>query len=162
MNYNTTNNEDLLKYQTDRLKDLIIELLKCCDDRKLYEIARFKLPQAELKCLMLFGAERYLTVTGIAQKMEVAKSRITKIVNNLVLKKLVKQMNDPQDTRIKLISLTSAGHEISREIGAFQGEIFRHILLHLAVEERKTTLASLETLRSAMEAVKERMTAHEQ
>jgi len=160
MNYNTTNNEDLLKYQTDRLKGLITELLKCCDERKLYEIERFNLPQSELKCLMLFGAERYLTVTSIAQKMEVAKSRVTKIINNLVQKKLVKQMNDPQDTRIKLISLTPAGREIALKIDAFQGEIFRQILLNLGAEERKTTLASLEMLRSAMEAVKERMTTH--
>jgi len=153
-------NEDLLKYQTRRLKDLIAELLKCCDERKLYEIERFKLPQAELKCLMLFSTERYLTVTSIAQKMEVAKSRITKIINGLVQKGLVKQMNDPQDTRIKLISLTPAGREIALKIDAFQGEIFRQILLHLSVDERKTTLSSLETLRSAMEAVKERMTEH--
>lgn len=158
MNENVTDNEDLLKYQTRRLKDLIAELLKCCDERKLYEIERFKLPQAELKCLLLFGTERYLTVTSIAQKMEVAKSRITKINNNLVQKGLVKQMNDPRDTRIKLISLTPAGREIALKIDAFQEEIFRQILLHLGVDERKTTLASLETLRSAMEAVKERMT----
>ena len=80
-----TINEELLRYQAERLQDLINEMLQCCDDRKLYESQRFNLPYAELKCLMLFKGERYLTVKGIAQKLDVAKSRVTKIVNGQIL-----------------------------------------------------------------------------
>jgi DNA-binding MarR family transcriptional regulator len=155
MNENIINNDELLQYQTRRLKELINEMLKCCDERKLREVKRFALPHAELKCLMLFGTERYLTVKSLTQKMKVAKSRITKIVNGLMQKELVKQMNDPQDTRVKLISLTPAGQKSSREIDSFQGEIFRRMLLHIEPDDRNRTLAALETLHTAMEAVKE-------
>ena len=124
-----TINEELLRYQAERLQDLINEMLQCCDDRKLYESQRFNLPYAELKCLMLFKGERYLTVKGIAQKLDVAKSRVTKIVNGLIEKGLVEQIDDPKDARIRLISLTPAGKKKSEEIEAFQSGLYREILL---------------------------------
>ena len=121
----------------------------------LYESQKFGLPYAELKCLMLFGGERYLTAKGIAQKLDVAKSRVTKIVNSLIEKNLVKSIYDPNDSRVKLISLTSEGQKKSEELIAFQQEIHRKILLQMDPDERKHVLSSLELLRASMEAVKE-------
>jgi DNA-binding MarR family transcriptional regulator len=150
-------NEELLDYQALRLQGLISEMLQCCEDRKFFETEKFGLPYAELKCLLLFGGERYLTVKGIAQKLDVAKSRVTKIINGLMKKGLVKQIDDPGDARIRLISLTSAGQEKSQEIAAFQRELHRQILLRLDAGERKGIFSYLELLRSAMEAVKEQL-----
>ena len=148
-------NEDLLTYQAHRLQELITEMLKCCEDRKVYESGKFALPHAELKCLLLFDGQRYLTVTDIAQKLEVAKSRVTKLVNGLKEKQLVAEINDPKDARIKLISLTQAGHTRFDEIAAFQRELYRTLLLQVDADERNHVLSNLELLRSAMEAVKE-------
>ena len=148
-------NEDLLTYQAHRLQELIAEMLKCCEDRKVYESGKFALPYAELKCLLLFDGQRYLTVTDIAQKLEVAKSRVTKIINGLKEKQLVSEIDDPKDARIKLISLTPAGHIRSDEITAFQRGLYRTILLQVDADERNHVLSKLELLRSAMEAVKE-------
>jgi DNA-binding MarR family transcriptional regulator len=150
-------NKDLLGYQTLRLQDLIGEMLKCCDDRKLYESQKFDIPYAELKCLLLFGGERYLTVKGIAQKLDVAKSRVTKIVNGLIEKDLVRSIYDPNDSRVKLINLTPSGQKKSDEITAFQKEIHRKILLQMSPDERKRVLSNLELLRASMEAVKEQL-----
>jgi DNA-binding MarR family transcriptional regulator len=150
-------NEELLRYQAQRLQGLIVEMLKCCEDRKLYESVRFGLPYSELRVLMLFDGERYLTVKGIAQRLEVAKSRVTKLINGLVEKGLVKQIDDPKDARIKLISRTPKGLNKSEEIGSFQGELHRKILFEMDAEERKNMLSYLELLRSAMEAVKEEL-----
>ena len=148
-------NEDLLTYQAHRLQELIAEMLKCCEDRKIYESGKFLLPHAELKCLLLFDGQRYLTVTDIAQKLEVAKSHVTKLVNGLKEKQLVEEIDDPKDARIKLISLTHAGHTRSNEIAAFQRELYRTLLLQMDADERNYVLSNLELLRSAMEAVKE-------
>ena len=120
----------------------------------LFESRKFDLPQAELKCLMLFMGERYLTVKGIAQKMVVAKSRITKIMGGLIAKGLVQSVDDPKDGRIKLISLTSEGIIKSKEIEAFIRDVHEKILLQMEASERKTVLSSLEFLRGCMEIVK--------
>jgi len=148
-------NEDLLTYQAHRLQELIAEMLKCCEDRKVYESGKFALPYAELKCLLLFDGQRYLTVKDSAQKLEVAKSRVTKLVNGLKKKQLVEEIDDPKDARIKLISLTPAGHTKFNEIATFQRELYRTILLQVDADERKHVLSKLELLRSAMEAVKQ-------
>lgn len=150
-------NKELLRYQTQRLQDLIREMLHCCEDRKLYESQKFSLPYAELRCLMLFNGERYLTVKGTAHRLDVAKSRVTKIVNGLIGKGLVEQTDDPKDARIRLISLTPVGQKKSEEIDAFHKAIHRKILLQMDGDERKNVLSYLELLRSAMEAVKEQL-----
>ena len=158
MNEITPNTKDeLLTYQTQSLQNLIGEMLQCCEDRKLYQTQKFELPYSELKCLMLFNGERYLTVKGIAQRLDVAKSRVTKIIDGLITRGLTERMEDPNDGRIKLISLTPKGEEKSKEIEVFQREIHQKILLHLDGDERKTVLSNLGVLRSAMEAVKEQL-----
>jgi DNA-binding MarR family transcriptional regulator len=150
-------NGDLIAYQTARLKGLIGEIIQCCEDRKLYESQKFGLPYSELKCLMLFDRERYLTVKGIAERLDVAKSRVTKIIDGLIAKDLAERAEDPKDARIKLINLTPAGQKKSAEIKDFQMGIHRKLLLHLSASERKNVLSHLELLRAEMEAVKQQL-----
>ena len=150
-------NEELLGYQTLRLQVLIGEILKCCEDRKIFESQKLGLSHAEVKCLMLFNGERYLTVKGMAQKLDVAKSRITKITNGLIEKNMAKRIDDPNDARIKLISLTSVGEKKSEEITKFHRSIHRKILMQMSTEERKQVLSHMELLRSSMEAVKKHL-----
>jgi len=150
-------NLEFLNYQAGRLQNLITEMIGCCEDRKLYESHRFGLPYSELKCLMLFDGERYLTVKGIAQKLEVAKSRVTKIIDGLIRKELAQRFEDPKDARIKLITLTPAGRKKAEEIRDFQKDIHRQILVHLGDDESNIVLSKLEMLRSAMESVKKQL-----
>jgi DNA-binding MarR family transcriptional regulator len=150
-------NEELLDYQTIKLQELIKEIVKCCEGRKLYEAQKFGLPYAELNCLVQFNGERYLTVNGISQKLDVAKSRVTKIVNGLVEKGMAEQINDPKDARIKLISLTPKGKRKTEEVTRFLQDIHQQILLQLGDDERRNVLSYLQLLRSAMEAVKAQM-----
>ena len=53
----TAISEELLRYQAQRLQDLIAEMLKCCEDRKLYESGRLGLPYSDLKILMLTSVD---------------------------------------------------------------------------------------------------------
>ena len=146
--------DEFLHYQICRLQELIREILHCCQTRMVFESQKFGLPQAELKCLMHFEGERYLTVKGLSQKMDVAKSRVTKIIDGLTTKDLVQKIDDPRDARIKLISLTPKGQRKSEEIGVFLRDVHQKILLQMKPVERKTILSSLEFLRSSMEVVK--------
>ena len=149
--------DELLTYQTQRLQELIAEIIKCCEDRKLFESRKFGLPYAELRCLMLFNGERYLTVKVIASKLDVAKSRVTKLIEGLTRKGLIERIDDPRDARVKLLSLSPKGEEISRNIEIFQHEIHGQILLQLSPDERKQLIAQMEVLRYTMEAVKKQL-----
>ena len=147
----------LLEYQGDRLKSLMEEILQCCKERTSYLSSKFVIPEAELRCLMLFGEERYLTSKGISQRLEVAKSRVTKILTGLMDKGLVESVDDPKDARVKLISLTAAGQRKSKELTATVKALHQKLLLEFEAEQRKNILSCLDVLRSGMEAVKKQL-----
>jgi DNA-binding MarR family transcriptional regulator len=146
-----------LGYQTQRLQDLIEEILQCCKERTSHLSRKFDIPEAELRCLMLFGEQRYLTAKGISRKLDVAKSRVTKIINGLIHKNLVESIDDPKDARIKLIGLTPQGQRRSKELSATMTDLHQKLLLELEPEQRKMVISCLEVLRSSMEAVKNQL-----
>ena len=143
--------------QLKQFHGLITKLYQCCHDRMMYQSERFQLPDAELRCLVLFGEERYLTAKGIAQKMNVVKSRVSKLIDGLLRKNLVQRLKDPEDSRINLLSLTPAGQNKINEINAFLEEVHHSVLEQMAPDQRKTLLTNLELLKGSMEAVKEMM-----
>ena len=122
-----------------------------------YQSERFDLPDAELRCLLLFDGERYLTSKSIALKMNVVKSRVTKIIAGLVKRNLVQRIQDPEDSRVTLLSLTPAGHHKLHEIISFNDYVYHDVLEKMESGQRKTILANLEMLKASMEAVKELM-----
>jgi len=131
--------------------------VQCCQARTDYLSAKFELPQAELRCLMLFQEERYLTLKEIAGKLDVAKSRVTKIIEGLLGKKLIMSVDDPRDARIKLITPTPAGKIKCKEASRFTMDLYEKILQELCPEERKSVINALEILRTSMEAIKKQL-----
>lgn len=148
---------DVPDFQLKQFQELIMRLFQCCQERMQYQCERFELPDAELRCLMLFGDERYLTAKGIAHKMNVVKSRVSKIVDGLIKKKLIQRIKDPEDSRISLLSLTAEGQNKLNNINEFLQDIHYQVLLQMAPDQRKTVLTNLDILKASMEAVKEMM-----
>ncbi|NIV98101.1 MarR family transcriptional regulator, partial [Candidatus Saccharibacteria bacterium] len=109
---------------------------------------RFGLPDAEFRCLMLFGEERYLTAKGIALKMNVVKSRVSKIVDGLIKKKLIQRIKDPEDSRISLLSLTAEGQKKVNNINSFLQDIHYQVLLQMAPDQRTAVLTNLDILKA--------------
>jgi DNA-binding MarR family transcriptional regulator len=147
---------EFLERQTQRLRDLITEMVRCCEGRNLLEMKRFSLPTAELKCLTLFKGEKYLTVKGMAQKLGVAKSRVTLLIDSLAKKELVNKIDDPADARVKLISLSAKGKALTDEIEEFQEGLYQEVLLRLETQERTEVISHLGILTSVMEEVRKK------
>ena len=96
MNYiSEESNATITPFQLEQFRHLVNRLYQCCHERMQYQSDRFDLPDAELRCLQLFGEERYLTPKGIAQKMNVVKSRVTKIIDGLIKKGYIQRIKDP-------------------------------------------------------------------
>ena len=151
------NEAEITTYQLQQFQNLISKLYQCCQERMQYQSDRFNLPDAELRCLLLFGEERYLTPKGIAHKMNVVKSRISKIIDGLIKKGLIQRIKDPEDSRISLLSLTSKGHDKINKIKAFLDDVHQTVLQQVPAEQRKILLMNLDLLKSSMESVKELM-----
>ena len=155
---NTTIDVRILEYQANKLQELISEVHNCCKDRFSHEAKAFKMPQAELRCLMLFEGHKYLTGIQIAGLLEVAKSRATVIIENLEKKGLVQRSQDPNDARVKLINLTPVGQRKVREIEEFMFTLHQQLLGQIDPAQRTGVITALETLRSSMESVKAKLT----
>lgn len=154
MNYIEPNKNEITEFQLKQFQDLMARLFQCCQERVQYQSERFNLPDAQLRCLLLFQEERYLTSKGIAQKMHVVKSRVSKIIADLLNRKLIQRIRDPKDSRISLFSLTSEGQAKLDEINMFLRSIHYEALRHMAPEQRKTMLTNLDLLKASLESVK--------
>jgi DNA-binding MarR family transcriptional regulator len=149
--------EKITANQVQQFQALITKLYQCCSERMQYQSDRFDLPDAELRCLMLFGDERYLTASGIAYKLNVVKSRVTRIINGLEQKGLIQRVKDPKDSRVTLLRLTPNGTKRLEEIKTFISDLHYEILSHMAPPQRRALLDDLDLLKNSMEAVKELM-----
>lgn len=143
-----------LPSETPRLQALMSEVVHCCQDRMVFESRRFNLPQADIKCLMLFSGADQLTVTQVAQGLDVAKSRASNILSNMAERGLVRFDPDPDDGRVKLVSLTGQGKKIAKDIGAFITKIHGAVLARLEPKQRPMVITSLELLKRAMDSIK--------
>lgn len=157
MNNLINNKAHVTEYQLREFQALINILFQCCQDRLQFQSQRFELPDAELRCLMLFENERYLTSKIISQAMNVGKSRMTKIIAGLLDKGLIKRIKDPEDFRVSLISLTPSGKDRLSKIKLFQDELHRVVLSQVDDEQRKKMLTTLDLLKACMETGKEFM-----
>jgi DNA-binding MarR family transcriptional regulator len=138
--------------QVHRFQELIFALYQCCQNRMQTQSERFGLPDAELRCLRLFGQERYLTSKGISHQMGVVKSRVTKIIEGLASKGLIQRFKDPEDSRITLLSLTTAGQEKLNQVNQYLSAANFDVLARMTQEQRNTLLAHLEILKVSMDA----------
>jgi DNA-binding MarR family transcriptional regulator len=143
--------------QITQFQQLITRLYQCCQDRMRYQSERFALPEAEIRCLMLFGEEKYLTPKGIAAKLNLVKSRISKLISNLNKKGYIQKIADPEDSRTTLLRLTSHGHKKLNEINSFLNETHQEVLRQMEPEQRHTMMTNLELLKASMESTKELM-----
>lgn len=98
-----------------------------------------------------------MTVKGISQKLDVAKSRVTKIISGLQSKGFIDYTDDPRDGRVKLLSLTPRGDKKCEEMGEYIWNTHEKLLLELDPEERRSVISSLESLRVGMESVKKEL-----
>ncbi len=144
----------LVEYQANTLQGLIADLHNCCKDRLLVEAQRFNLPQAELKCLLLFEENKYLTGVEIAGRLEIAKSRVSVILDSLQKKGLINRINDPNDARVKLISLTVVGMKKMEEVEKFVFDLHLQLLGHINQSQRNGVISALEVLRSSMKIMR--------
>jgi DNA-binding MarR family transcriptional regulator len=74
-----------------------------------------------------------------------------------VSKRLAQRIDDPEDARVILISLTPEGQKQVEALDSFMKDLHRQLLRELKEDDRKNILASLETLRSSMEVIKEQL-----
>ncbi|WP_300156567.1 MarR family winged helix-turn-helix transcriptional regulator [Solidesulfovibrio sp.] len=146
---------ELTQQERRHFSQMLDKLHQCCSDSHASLAEQCGIPQAELRCLTLFGQERYLTAKGIAASLGIARSRVTKLVSGLAEKNLLVRVADPADSRVVLLALTPAGQKLRQEIADRQRALRDAVLAAIAPDRRHMVLQSLDLLKAAMERVGE-------
>lgn len=146
-----------LRYQADCLHHLLQAMHKCCEAREDHEQYMFGLPCSQMHCLLLFNSRQHSTLTQVSRELGVVKSRAAALIDALVAKGLAQRGFDPNDSRIKLISLTRAGSAKLHAVQRFQASMYEQVLQKLSPQERDQVLTGLEKLKYCLELVKEEM-----
>lgn len=149
------NNQSFLLYS------LLKEISECCQEREAILAQELGCSPAEIRCLITMKLTNCKNTAELSEKMGVAKSRVTRILDGLVAKKLVKRKEDKNDRRLCLISFTAKGRDAAAELISTILDLHEEVFKDLPVDIRDQTINVLTALRSTMNVIKTRLQAGE-
>ena len=132
------------------LADIISVLFANCQLKENLHVTQFGVSIVEFRCLRILQGNPKITVNQLAHKMSLTSSRITRIVDGLVTKKLVDRVSGETDRRIYHLSLTQKGKKLIQEMLDKYVEMHEKILSKIPAEKKREILDCLKTLNEAV------------
>ena len=113
---NIVNGTEVDSEMEKNLVDLIIELKKGCmeDEKQIRALCNVSL--AEYKAVLEINITERITCNVLSEKMGLSASRGSRIIDGLVRKGYLLRMENPEDRRSFVLSLSSKGAEIKKQI----------------------------------------------
>ncbi|AMN41498.1 MarR family transcriptional regulator [Rhodoplanes sp. Z2-YC6860] len=101
-------------------------------------------PLAHQALLQVYGSgKRGLRVSALAERLDIAPSFASNIVKHLVTEKLLRRGSDVSDMRAAVVTLTSEGRELCRDVDAQARVRVDALISRLEPEERKVARSIL-------------------
>jgi DNA-binding MarR family transcriptional regulator len=140
------------KYKTaECLADLTFNLLARCQAKEEWLAAQRGLFQAEFKCLRIFGSNKSLTCKEIANRMNLSRSRITRIIDGLEKKGYMNREIDQTDRRNMKVTLSRRGKILTTKLDREFTDIHFEILQDIDVSKHESLITTMEHLLTATE-----------
>ena len=113
---NIANSTEVDNNMEKKLVDLIIELKKGCmeDEKQIRTLCNISL--AEYQGIMKINITERITCNILSQKMGLSPSRGSRIIDGLVRKGYLLRTTNPEDRRSFVLSLSSKGIKIRKQI----------------------------------------------
>jgi DNA-binding MarR family transcriptional regulator len=89
---------------------------------------RFGVKPTDLRILVMLGAYQPISVNEVSRRTHVDKAWISRSLRGLLRRKFIKRAAHPSDSRAALLSLTSKGEALLREIAPVAEEYQRQLL----------------------------------
>ena len=124
----------------------IVELIKKYQFRDRNEITSFGISVSQCYVLETLHFQGELTMKKLAGQMHLTISTITRLVDQLEGKKLVRRKQHPKDSRVRIIKLTPRGEKVFLKSWANVFESEKRIFENIKPEHRKVLLSLLKDL----------------
>jgi len=146
---NIVNGTEVDNEMEKNLVDLIIELKKGYleDEKQIRTLCKVSL--AEYKAILEIKTTKIITCNVLSEKMGLSISRGSRIIDSLVRKGYLLRMENPEDRRSFVLSLSSKGTEIKKQIEQERNNYEYRIRKNLSVREVKLIKEGLELIAKA-------------
>jgi DNA-binding MarR family transcriptional regulator len=141
----TTNKNQL----AEQMADLTYELLENCQIKIERTAEKLNLTVAEFKVLRCVRDEEVLSAGELARRLGLSSSRITRIIEGLVKKGLVKKDSGGSDRRVVHLRLTPAGIQTRDQLRLMYITVHQDIINLLPSDAGESVMAAMEKLREA-------------
>ena len=134
----------------EKLADLTFELVDRCHEKQQIIAGTVGLTVAEFKVLRAFGTDSRLTGAALSERVGLSGSRMTRIVDGLVVKKFVERETGAKDRRTMEILLTNEGKKITERLRQSYINTHVDIMEFLPRGAEESVIVAMEKLRNAM------------
>ncbi len=133
------------------MANLLQKIIICCHRKEEQHASKFDVSTSECRTLRVFRNEDELTMKELSEKMNLAMSRMTRIIDGLVEKELIERGMKPNDRRVCLVHLTSTGKQLVTEIEKNYLAMNKRVLENIEPEARPEVLKALHNLVDALQ-----------
>ena len=143
---NIVNGTEVDNKMEKNLVDLIIELKKGCmeDEKQIRTLCNVSL--AEYKAVLEINITERITCNVLSEKMGLSVSRGSRIIDGLVRKGYLLRMENPEDRRSFVLSLSSKGAEVKKQIEQERNNCEYRLRKNLSVGEVELIKEGLELI----------------
>ena len=146
---NIVNGTEVDNEMEKNLVDLIIELKKGCMENENQIRTLCNISLAEYKAILEIETTERITCNVLSEKMGLSVSRGSRIIDNLVRKGYLLRMENPEDRRSFVLSLSSKGAEIKKQIEQERNNCEYRLRKNLSTREVELIKKGLEIIAKA-------------
>jgi DNA-binding MarR family transcriptional regulator len=143
------------KEDRKRIEELLCILAQNCRAKDEAISKKIALSPAENRLLLALLNNGHMTIGNIARKMDVAASRVTRLVDSLVEENYVVRKSDPADRRRLWVLLTTKGEEIADKLSLCSKDYHEKVISSIPSSKQKQVLETLELLVSSLKKANE-------
>ncbi|MBN2091500.1 MarR family transcriptional regulator [candidate division KSB1 bacterium] len=130
----------------------MFRLLTNCTEKEVRHVAKYGVTVAEFRCLKALLVNESVNMNQLAQEMQITNSRMTRIIDNLVDKKLVQRIENEQDRRMNIVTLTPDGQLKAQMMLQSAIAINSEILGRIPNEKHESVIDAIDLLGKAIES----------
>jgi len=122
-----------------------------CNEKEARHAAKYGVSIVESRCVRTLHEKKQLTVSQLAQEMSLTSSRVTRIIDGLVAKKMVFRESGEKDRRVYNLSLTPKGEKLANELIKDHIKIHEEIINNIPKQYHQIMIEILQHLNKAVE-----------
>ncbi len=132
--------------EAQKLAELTPKIMNAFHDLGRQHHQKKKLTMRQFQALIILNANDTLTISQLCEKLSLAPSTGTELVNRMISLDFIKKSHQGNDQRQIMLSVAPAGMELLRQRRQALAEMFEKFMNPFTEEERKSFVGSFEKI----------------